>query len=175
MFFRSFPPCPPLVTPPQFFLVFPKSFYPQFLSFFFSVSHKIHSFPLLFIFCFLTHCLVSLPPPFLPSPHSFYSLVPIHCLLGPASRSTLGRDLMMQKCSSALQELHDGLWEQEGSTHTRIKKNTNADTYKHGHSGAAAKAQLQMYSHMPVRTCQGQVVTRTWPVCHTGGKEERVI
>lgn len=41
--------------------------------------------------------------------HSFYSPVSSNCLLGPAPRSTLGRGLMMQKCSSALQELHDAL------------------------------------------------------------------
>lgn len=91
-----------------------------------------------FIFCSLIHCLVSLPPPFLFSLHSFYSLLPVHCLQGPASCSTLGRDLMMQKCSSALQELHDAPCEQK-EAHTQWYKNTNTGTHTNMHT----QAQLQ--------------------------------
>ena len=58
----------------------------------------------------------------------------------------------MQKCSSALQELRDALWEQEGSTrahvHTIKKKHKRRHTYKHAHSGTAAKVQLHHHLHV---------------------------
>lgn len=65
--------------------------------------------------------------------------------------------------------------ESRKEAHTHSYKHKCRHTYKHAHSGAAAKAQLQMYSQMPIRTCQGLAVTRAWPVWHTEAREERVI
>lgn len=78
---------------------------------------------------------------FLPCLHYFYSWVSIYCLRVLASPSTLGRDLMMQKCRSALQELHDTLLEAERKNTLVQKKNkkTKVGIQKNMHT----RAQLQ--------------------------------